>query len=214
MSKGIKFYLVIVTPVALLYVLSSALDISGLRELFLVSGLLAAVYLTGQFFAQLKESEHYKRLNEATNNTGSVYSIDDCKETAKDWAKRNYSSQIKKKKGMSFEWTQASSDLAPVYDFTSEEWIYVRYFYTNYGPKNKGTLIFIDATNNEFMTSKPVHEQDLKDRPFEHLEMYCMTREMQGRIGVTGNEQNHNVVYKVDGIPPKSNSSKNSTAEG
>lgn len=202
MNKKPKIYGSIIAIVLTLFILSTALESSTINDLFWLSAVLGGIGIAAKIVQNKKLSQHLNQLNQR-QQTGINFGIDDCRDIAKEWAKNNYSGELKKAKGMSFDWTQASSDIAPVYDFSKEEWIHARYFYTQYGPKNKGTLIFIDATNGEVMSPKPVKKHKLKDEPFEHLEMYRMTRKMAGRIGMSNGEQNHrNPGYvPVSGIP-------------
>jgi hypothetical protein len=176
----------------------------SLTDVVLIYFVAGVIAVGGAAVKRVKIKEYLEEMDDSGSG-GSFYSIDECREIAKDWARNNYHGRVKSEKGMSFDWTQASSDIAAVYDFTNQEWIKARYFYTQYGPKDKGTLIFIDATNGEVLSPKPVKRHDLKDEPFEHLEMYRMTRKMRGRITANPDQQNQGQVVNPGGIPASQN---------
>lgn len=175
MDRDVQVYGGTLLIVGVTYILSTYLNVAALNDLLVLTAVLGAIGLGGKIVKDRKLGEKLSQYSNS-NSSGINYSFEQCVEIAKEWSKDHYSGRIKSKKGMSFDWTQASSDPVPVYNFASEEWIMVRYFYTQYGPKNKGTLIFVDATNGDFMTSKPVKWRDVKKEPFKELEMYNMTR--------------------------------------
>lgn len=207
MNRDAKLYGGIIVIVAGLYLAKSTFDNSGLNDLFVLSALLGGIGIAARLVKDKKVKQHLQRFSE--DSKGVNYGFKDCKEIAKEWSKEEYQGRIKGKKGMSFDWSQAKTDIAPVYDFSDDDWIHARYFYTQYGPNNKGTLIFIDATNGRFMTSMPVHKHNLKDDPFMHLEMYRMTKRFASRI-THSDDENHN-VQALTGIPIQGNVS---TTEG
>lgn len=199
MNRKAKIYGGIGGIVLVLFAVSRITNISTVDDLFVLSAVLGGIGIAGKYVKDSKIREKLSQVNQS--NTGIKFGMIDCREIAQEWARQEYSGKIKSKKGMSFDWTQAETDIAPVYDFSEKEWIHVRYFYTQYGPKNKGTLIFVDATNGEPLTSKPVHQDVLKEEPFEHLEMYRMTKSMRSRIAMGGADDQRQVQGVVNGIP-------------
>lgn len=203
MNKDARIYGTIIGIVSLLYILSSSFKIASLNDLFVLSAALGFIAIAGKILKDNKIADKLNRLGGAQAK-GRRHSLNECREIAKDWAKKNYDGEVKKARGMSFDWTQASTDIAHVYNFKDEEWIEARYFYTPYGPKNKGTLIFVDATYGETITSKPVKKSVLKDEPFEHLEMYRMTKNMRSMVA-RGNVDGNNQQPMINGIPVNQN---------
>lgn len=198
MNKNQKLSGTIFVLLTGLYVVNSWISSSALSNVFIAAILVAVVWFAGQLWKNMKLSEKIKEVS--NNGSKTSYSYSECKEIAKEWSKNEYDGRIKSQKGISFDWTQAKHDITQVFDFRKQEWIDVRYFYTQYGPKNKGALIFINASNGEFMTHFPVKKHDLKDNPFQHLSMYKMTMKYRHRINQMENGDNQS-IQGLQGIP-------------
>lgn len=186
MNRDQKIYGTSIVLIAVLFFLSRSLEIARINDLFITVLVMGVIGLGGKFVRDNKIAEKLSSLKKG-QSSGSQYSFTECKEIAVDWAKKNYSNRLDKRKGVSFDWTQASSEPVPVYDFANQEWLTIRYFYTTHGPKNKGALIFVDATNGEVYASKPVKKFGQKTNPFNHLKSYRMTKRRLPSIGAMEN---------------------------
>lgn len=206
MNHDQKIYGSIIGTVSTLFILSSLMNAAVIQDLFVLSFVLGGIGLAGKIIKDFKIRE---KIQQGRNGgRGWNYGIDECKEIAKEWAKENYKHHIDSKKGLSFDWTQSSSDPVQVYDFEEDEWFWVRYFYTPYGPKSKGTYIFVDADQGEVMTPRPVPYHDQKDDPYMYLEQYRLTKRFASRIRTGGDDTNNQPVY-MGGIPLDSRSVQN-----
>lgn len=199
MNKDAKIYGGIIVVVGALYLASSSLDIAGLDDLFMVAAALGGIGIAAKIVQDKKITNRLQNYGKG-KGAGIKYSTNDCKEIAKEWAKQNFHGKISSKKGVSFDWTQSSTEPVDVYDFRNEEWIAVRYFYTPYGPKGKGVYIFVDASNGEHYATKPVKKHEMKNNPYNYLESYRQTKRFRGRITHGENEQNQNIAA-LTGIP-------------
>lgn len=198
MNKNQKLSAGIFVLLAGLYVVNSWISSSALSNVLVAAILVAVVWFAGQLWKNMKLSEKIKEVS--SNNSKNSYSYEECKQIAKDWSKKEYDGRIKSQKGISFDWTQAKHDLTQVFNFRQQEWIDVRYFYSQYGPKNKGALIFVDASNGGVLSHTPVKKHNLKDNPFQHLSMYRMTMKYRHRINQMENNDNQN-IQSIQGIP-------------
>lgn len=205
MNRDAKIYAAVIIPVVVLFIASSVIGVSGLNDLFVVSAVLGVIGVVGKFLKDKKIAQRIQDYNQASKGGGINYSTDDCKDIAKDWAKNNFSGKIKSKKGISFPWTHSSTDPAHIYDVPNEEWIHIRYFYSPKGPKNKGILVFVDATNGEHYASRPVDKKGMKDNPFEYLEAYKQTKKFGHRLANRHHTGDSGRREVVPGIPLNSN---------
>lgn len=199
MNRDAKLYGGIIVVVAALYLAKSTFDSNALNDLFVVSAVLGAIGIGGKLVQDMKIKNRLNK-HRKSKGAGISYSTNACKDIAKEWAKENFHGKINSKKGVSFDWTQSSTDPAQVYDFRNEEWIFIRYFYTPYGPKNQGVFIFVDATNGDHYATKPVKKHEMKDNPYNYLESYRQTKRFAGRIRYGDDDQNQN-IQAVTGIP-------------
>jgi len=199
MNKNAKIYGSIILVLVGLYLLSTFMNISALDDLVIVSVILGGIGVAGKIVKDKKLSNKLKQYSSKGSSGGINYSTDDCKEIAKEWAKNNFHGKINSKKGVSFDWTQSSTEPAPIYNFRDEEWIDVRYFYTPYGSKNQGVFIFIDATNGEHYATKPVKKHEMKENPYNYLESYKHTKRFAGRI--RHGDDDGQRVPQITGIP-------------
>lgn len=199
MNRDAKIYGITIVVVAGLYLAKSTYDKSALNDLFVLSALLGAIGLGAKIVQDKKITNKLKDYG-SKGSSGANYSTNECKEIAKEWAKENFHGKINSKKGVSFDWTQSSTEPAEIYKFGDDEWIDVRYFYTPYGPKNQGVFIFIDATNGGHYATKPVDRNNMKHNPYNYLESYKQTKRMRGRIPHNSDENNQN-IQALTGIP-------------
>lgn len=198
MNKDAKIYGGIAVVTIILYVASSSLDIAGLNDLFTITAVLGVIGVAAKIVQDKKIGNKLKKYSQ-NKSSGTNHSTDQCKEIAQEWAKENFHGKINSKKGVSFDWTQSSTQPAQIYDFRDDQWIDIRYFYSPHGPKNKGVLIFVDATNGEHYASQPVDKHEMKQNPFNYLESYRQTKRFAGRI-THGDEENQN-IKGLTGIP-------------
>lgn len=199
MNKDAKIYGGVIVLVVGLYLAKSTFDSNALNDLFVISAVLGAIGIGAKIVQDKKLTSKLQNYSQRSNS-GIKYSTNDCKQIAKDWAKKNFHGKINSKKGVSFDWTQSSTDPAQIYDFRNEEWIFIRYFYTPYGPKNKGVFIFVDATNGDHYATKPVDKHEMKDNPYNYLESYRQTKRFAGRIRY-GDNNDQQGIQAVTGIP-------------
>ena len=173
--KEDKLYITLILALVALFIVSTILQNSALNDLKWFALFAAGVL---GFYRVLKQTKFSNKLknyaNRKENQSGEVYGIKECEEMAKDWAKKSYD-HVTKGQELSFAWNRAKTDKAPLYDFTNQEFTSVRYFYTNYGPKDKPTYIYVDATNGGVISSTPAEEVD-KHNPFDALEGYKLTK--------------------------------------
>jgi hypothetical protein len=199
MNKDAKIYGGIIVVVAGLYLASSSLDIAGLDDLFMVAVALGGIGFAAKLVQDKKITNRLQNYGKSSSS-GTNYSTNECMEIANEWAKEAFHGKIKSKKGVSFDWTQSSTEPAEVYKFGQDEWLDIRYFYTPHGPKNKAVIIFVDATNGEHYATESVIPDKMKDNPFNYLESYKQTKRMRGRIPHNGDENNQNIAA-LTGIP-------------
>lgn len=189
--------------VAGLYLAKSFFDNSALNDLFVASALVTSIGIGAKIVQNKKITNAFKKYSQ-NKGGGPNYSTDECKEIAKDWAKKNFHGRINSKKGISFDWTQSSTQPGQVYDQRQDEWIDVRYFYSPHGPKNKAVLIFVDATNGKHYATESVIPHKMKDNPFNYLESYKQTKRFASHIA-RANNQEETRVGTVTGIPVNQN---------
>lgn len=176
-----KIYIGLIVGLVGLFLASLIFQNSALQDIKWFSLFAAAVLGAWKFLRQTKISNTIQKYSSQKNNSsGANYGIKECEEKAKEWAKDSYD-HISKGQELSFAWNRAKTDIAPLYDFSSGEFTKVRYFYTNYGPKNKPTYIYVDATNGTVITSFPDDSVD-DSNPFDALEGYKLTKKTLPRL--------------------------------
>jgi hypothetical protein len=152
-----------------LFGISYSINDGSLKQLIYFAAFALVIFLIGMQLKQSKTKNILQRIQGRNGNTGTA-TFQDCKEIAEDFAKEEYGDEPGK--SIDFDWSTAKSDMDWVYDLREQEFIVARYFYTQYGPHDTGTYIFVDATNGEFMTSKPAGKQSQREDPFSALDAY------------------------------------------
>lgn len=176
-----KTYIGLIIALTSIFAASLIFQNSTLQDIKWFALFAAAVLAAWKFLRHTKFSKKLQNYAEKNNATSDAnYSIKECENIAKNWAKDSFD-HINTGEELSFAWNRATSDIAPVYHFQSGEFIQARYFYTNYGPKNKPIYIFVDATNGSVISPKPDDKVDSTE-PFESLEGYKLTKKMLPRL--------------------------------
>jgi hypothetical protein len=179
--KKDKLYITLIIALLGIFTLSLVLQNSALNDLKWFALFAAAIL---GFYRLLKQNKFSNKLkqysNKNQNQSGEIHGVKECEQMAKDWAKDSYD-HLTQGQELSFAWNRAKTDKAPLYDFSSEEFTTVRYFYTNYGPKDKPTYIYVDATNGGVISSKPAEDVN-SDKPFDALEGYKLTKKALPRL--------------------------------
>lgn len=176
-----KIYIGIIIALLGLFLSSLIFQNSTLQDIKWFTLFAAVILAAWKFLRQTKISNKIKKYTDQKSSNSRVnYNIKECEKIAKNWAKNSFD-HLNKGEDLSFAWNRATSDLAPVYDFQSGEFINARYFYTNYGPNNKPIYIFVDATNGEVISPKPDDKVNA-GRPFDSLEGYKLTKKTLPRL--------------------------------
>jgi hypothetical protein len=195
MKQKTLYFLSAVTILGL-YLVSTVINDTSINSVFALGAVLGGLGLVYTIYNRNK-IENIIEKNTSNGSTRTNYSINDCKEIAMDWARKEFDNNHGKALG--FSWNVATSDKAPVFDFQQREFYTARLFYTNYGDKNTRIYLFIDATNGEVISPKPgqmVNEND----PFMALEEYRLTRKHLPRIMAMQNRSGNDSGVPFDDI--------------
>jgi hypothetical protein len=152
-----------------LFGIGYSINPGSLQQIMYFAGFAVLVFLIGMQLKQAKTKNILKNIQGSKGSNGNA-NFQECKKIAKNFAKEEYGDEPGK--AIDFDWSQAKSDMDWVYDLREQEFIVARYFYTQYGPHDTGTYIFVDATNGEFMTSKPAGKKSQREDPFSALDAY------------------------------------------